>query len=91
MVVFGSLDRAQTMFGSTMVTGYPGRSGLPWPGELVIGSTITCGGGVKWLSLYESVVGEWAYVKELATMNTEEEGGEWGSIRQYVEGKCSER
>ena len=36
------------------------------------------------------MVGEWAYVKELATMNTKE-GGEWGSIRQYVEGKCSER
>ena len=88
--MFGNLDRAQAMFGSTMVTGYPGRSGLPWPGELVIRSTITYGGGVKWLSSYESVVGEWAYVKELATMNTKR-GREWGSIRQYVEGKCSER
>ena len=38
LVVFGSLDRARTMFGSTTVTGYPGRSGPPWPGELVIGS-----------------------------------------------------
>ena len=78
------------MFGSTMVTGYPGQSGPPWPGELVIRSTIMCGGEWKWLSPYESMVGEWAYVKELATMNTRE-GGEWGSIRQYVEGKCSER
>ena len=62
------------MFGSTMVAGYPGRSGPPWPGELVIGSTITYGGGVKWLSPYESVVSEWAYVKELATMNTRKGG-----------------
>ena len=68
------------MFGSTMVTGYPGQSGLPWPGELVIGSTITYG-GVKWLSPYESVVGEWAYVKELAMMNTKKgkNGGLLGS------------
>ena len=29
------------MFGSTMVTSHPGWSGLPWLGELVIGSTIT--------------------------------------------------
>ena len=43
LVVFGSLDRARTMFGSTMVTGYPGRSGPPWPGELVIGSTVAYG------------------------------------------------
>ena len=28
------------MFGSTMVTGYPGRSGPLWPGEVVIGSTV---------------------------------------------------
>ena len=62
-----------------MVTGYPGWSGLPWPGELVIGSTITYGGEGKWLSLYESVVGEWAYVKELATMSTRE-GGEWNLL-----------
>ena len=58
-----------------MVTGYPGRSGPPWPGELVIGSTITYGGEGEKVSLYESVVSEWAYVKELATMNTRE-GGE---------------
>ena len=56
----------------------------------MIGSTITYRGGVKWLSPYESVVGEWAYVKELATMNTKKEG-EWGSIKRYIEGKCSER
>ena len=31
------------MFGSTVVTGYPVRSGPLWPGELVIGSTITYG------------------------------------------------
>ena len=43
LVVFGSPDCARAMFGSTMVTGYPGWSGLPWPGELVIGSTITYG------------------------------------------------
>ena len=47
LVVFGNLDHAQAMFGSTMVTGYPGWSSLPWLGELVIGSTITYGGGVK--------------------------------------------
>ena len=45
--MFGSLDCAQAMFGSTMVTGYPGQSGLLWPGELVIGSTITYGGEEK--------------------------------------------
>ena len=77
--MFGSLDHAWAMFGSTMVTGYLGRSGPPWPGELVIGSTITYRGEGKWLSPYESVVGEWAYVKELATMNTRE-GGEWGLL-----------
>ena len=65
------------MFGSTMVTSYPGRSSPLWPGELVIGSTIMYGGEGKWLSLYESVVGEWAYVKELATMNT---GGEENGV-----------
>ena len=65
--MFGSLGRARTMFGSTMVTGYPGRSGLPWPGELVIGSTITYGREGK---IVKSVVGEWAYIKELATMST---------------------
>ena len=70
--MFGSLDRAQTMFRSTMVTGYPGRSGLPWPEELVIGSTITYGGEGKWVSPYESVVSGWAYVKELAMTNTKE-------------------
>ena len=47
LVMFGSLDRAQTMFGSTMVTGYPERSGPLWPGELVIGSTIMYGGEGK--------------------------------------------
>ena len=47
LVVFGSLDRAQAMFGSTMVIGYPGLSGLLWPGELVIGSTIMYGGKGK--------------------------------------------
>ena len=40
--VFGNLDHAWTMFGSTMVTGYLEQSGLLWPGELVIRSTITC-------------------------------------------------
>ena len=35
------------------------------------------------------MVSEWAYVKELATMNTRERG-EWGSIRQYIKGECSE-
>ena len=47
LVVFGNLDRAQAMFGSTMVTGYPGQSSLLWPGELVIRSTIMYGGEVK--------------------------------------------
>ena len=47
LVVFGNLDHAQAMFGSTMVTSYPERSGLPWPGEVVIGSTITYGEEVK--------------------------------------------
>ena len=47
LVVFRNLDCAQAMFGSTMVTGYPGRSGPPWLGELVIRSTITYGGEVK--------------------------------------------
>ena len=79
MVVFGNLDYAWAMFSSTVATGYPGRSGPPWPGELVIGSTITYGGEGKKVSPYESVVGEWAYVKELATMNTRE-GGEWGLL-----------
>ena len=67
------------MFRSTMVTGYPGRSGPPWPGELVIRSTITYRGEGKWVSPYGFVVGEWAYVKELATMNTKG-GGEWGLL-----------
>ena len=35
--------------------------------------------GGKKVSLYESVVSEWAYVKELATMNTRE-GGEWSLL-----------
>ena len=45
--VFGNLDHTQAMFGSTMVTSYPGQSSLPWLGELVIGSTITCREEVK--------------------------------------------
>ena len=77
--MFGSLDRARTVFGSTMVTGYPGRSGPPWLGELVIGSTITYGGEGRKVSPYGSAVGEWAYIKELATMNTRE-GGESGLL-----------
>ena len=47
LVVFGNLDHARAMFRSTMVIGYPGLSGLPWPGELVIGSTIMYGGKGK--------------------------------------------
>ena len=35
--------------------------------------------GRKKVSPYRSVVGEWAYVKELAIMNTKE-GGEWGLL-----------
>ena len=46
--------------------------------------------GRKKVSPYESVVGEWAYVKELATVNTRE-GGEWSLLGLYVKGKCSER
>ena len=45
--MFGNLDHAWAMFGTTMVTGYPGWSGLLWLGELVIGSTIMYGGEVK--------------------------------------------
>ena len=74
LVVCSSLDCARAMFGSTVVTGYPGRSGPPWPGELVIGSTITYRGEGRWISLYGSVVGEWAYVKELAVANTKGRG-----------------
>ena len=73
-----------------MVTGYPGQSGPLWLGELVIGSTIMYRGEGKSISPYESVVGGWAYIKELATTNTKERG-EIGSIGQYVKGKCSER
>ena len=47
LVVFGNLDCARAMFGSTTVTGYPGQSGSLWLGELVIGSTITYRGEVK--------------------------------------------
>ena len=68
-----------------MVTGYPGQSGPPWPGELVIGSTITYGEEGEKVSPYGSVVGEWAYIKELATMNTRERG-RMESIRLYVKG-----
>ena len=50
-----------------MVTSYPGQSSPPWPGELVIGSTITYGGEGR---IDKSMVGKWAYVKELATTNT---------------------
>ena len=74
LVVFGNLDCARTMFGSTMVTSYPGWSGPLWPGELVIRSTITYGGEGKSISPYEPVVGGWAYVKELAATNTKERG-----------------
>ena len=75
LVVFGKLDCAQAMFGSTMVTGYPGWSGPPWLGELVIGSTITYRGGVEiGKSVYKSVVGKWAYVKELAMTDTRKRG-----------------
>ena len=56
LVVFGNLDCARAMLGSTMVTGYPGRSGLLWPEELVIGSTIMYGGEGKQISPYESMV-----------------------------------
>ena len=77
--MFGNLDRAWAMFGSTMVTGYPGRSSPPWPGELVIGSTITYREEGEKVSPYESVVSEWAYIKELATMGTRE-GGDWGLL-----------
>ena len=79
LVVFGSLNRAWTMFGSTMVTGYPGRSSLLWPGELVIRSTIMYRGEGKTDNPYESVVSKWAYVKELATMNTRGRG-EWSLL-----------
>ena len=72
--MFGNLDRAQAKFGSTMVTSYPGRSGTPWPGGLVIGSTITCRGEGESISLFESVVGGWAYVKELVMTNIKERG-----------------
>ena len=72
--MFGSLDHAWAMFGSTMVTSYPGRSGPQWLGELVIGSTITYRGEGRLISPYESVVGGWAYIKELATTNTKERG-----------------
>ena len=64
-------DHAQAMFRSTMVTGYPGPSSPPWLGELVIRSTITYRGGVE---IDKSMVSEWAYVKELATMNTRGKG-----------------
>ena len=73
-VVFGNLDHAWAMFRFTMVTSYPGQSGPPWPGELVIGSTITYRGEGKWVSPYGFVVGEWAYVKELAATNTRMRG-----------------
>ena len=47
LVVFGNLDRARAIFGSTMVIGYPGRSGPLWPEELVIGSTTMYRGEVE--------------------------------------------
>ena len=59
------------MFRSTVVTSYPGWSGLSWPGELVIGSTITYRGEEK---IDKSIVDEWAYIKELAVTDTRERG-----------------
>ena len=72
--MFGNLDHARAMFRSTMVTGYPGWSSPPWPGELVIRSTSCMEGRWKRVSPYEFVVGEWAYVKELAVTNTRMRG-----------------
>ena len=51
----------------------------------MIRSTITYREGAKQLSPYESVVGEWAYVKELATMNTRG-GGEWSLLGSMLRG-----
>ena len=69
LLVFGNSDHVWAMFRSTMVTSYPGQSSLPWPGELVIGSTIMYRKGVK---IDKSVVIRWAYIKELAMINTRE-------------------
>ena len=68
--VFCNLDRAWAMFRSTMVTGYPGWSGSPWLGELVIRSTVVYGRG----EISKFVVVRWAYIKELATSNTGRDG-----------------
>ena len=68
--MFGNLDRAQAMFGSTVVTGYPGRARR-------VSDQINhhiWRGGEGWISPHESVVGEWAYVKELAVMDTRGRG-----------------
>ena len=62
-----------------MVTGYPGRSSPLWLGELMIGSTIMYGREGKKVSPCESMVGEWAYVKELAATNMRERG-EYGLL-----------
>ena len=59
------------MFRSTMVTGHPGQSGPPWPGELVIKSTIRYREKGK---MNKSMVARWAYVKELAAANTRGRG-----------------
>ena len=67
--MFGNLNHAWAMFGSTMVTGYPGRSGPLWLRELVIISTITYREGGE---IGKFIVVRWAYVKELATTNTRE-------------------
>ena len=56
--VFGNSNRAQAMFGLTMVTGYPGQSG-----HCVQASEID-----------KSVVVRWAYVKELAVVNMGRDG-----------------
>ena len=43
-------------------------------------------GSAPSVSLYKSMVGKWAYVKELATTNTRGRGG-IESIRLYAKGK----
>ena len=82
--VFGNSNHARTVFGLTMVTGYPGKSGPLWPGELVIRSTITYGGGS---GIDKSMVVRWAYIKELAVTNTREKG--IGIITSYMGGRHS--
>ena len=70
------------MFRLTIVTGYPEQSSLPWPGELVIRSTITYGGGDE---ISESMVIRWACVKELATVNMGRDENK-GFIRLFIGG-----